>query len=96
MKYLSFPLKYNLIIGNSDRVPCIKRYFPQDGGDSFVCVCNSTYCDTVETITKTDNNQYQEYITCKDGYRLDKFVNRFDYAPENSLYYSFLCEAINK
>ena len=24
---------------------CVKRFFESGGGQSFVCVCNSTYCD---------------------------------------------------
>ena len=55
----------------------MKRYYPEDGGDSFVCVCNSTYYDMIESITN-DANQYQEYITSKDEYRLDKFIKKFD------------------
>jgi hypothetical protein len=73
-----------------DRIECNKRYFSQGGGDSFVCVCNSTFCDTIDSIDRGINqNQYQEFVTCKDGYRADKFINKFEDSPANSMYSSF-------
>ena len=68
----------------SDRIPCAKKFFPNSGGDSFVCVCNSTYCDTIESIDQDDKQTtYQEFITCKNGYRLDKFKNKFEKQRSN-------------
>lgn len=69
-------------------VPCSQRYFPS-GGDSFVCVCNSTYCDTVEPELNL-NSIYEEYITSKDKYRLDKNTGFFDkhHERDSSLFYT--------
>jgi hypothetical protein len=71
-----------------DRLPCERRFFSNNGkdtgGDSFVCVCNSTYCDTIEPVDKTTSRAYyQEYITCKKMYRFEKFENKFDSSPSN-------------
>lgn len=64
---------------NSERLECSKRYFSNSyNSNSFVCVCNSTYCDNIESIDIDNKNDYfQQYITSKDKYRLDKFKTKF-------------------
>lgn len=58
--------------------PCNRKFYP----DGFVCVCNSSYCDTVESVDKIDsNNFYQEFVTSKSRYRLEKFKFKFDLFP---------------
>lgn len=63
----------------SQRVACSRRYFTSSLESSFVCVCNSTYCDTIESVDNTLDKTvyYQEYITSRINYRLDKFVSTF-------------------
>ncbi len=41
-------------------------------------MCNSTYCDTVDSVDDSIDkaNFYQEYITSRSLYRLDKFVQK--------------------
>ncbi len=48
------------------------------GQNSFVCACNSTFCDNVESIDYNIDkaNFYQEFITSRAQYRLDKFTGR--------------------
>ncbi len=68
----------------SERIECQKRFYPELDVTSFVCVCNSTYCDTVESVDTLDPvNTYQEFITSSKEFRLDKFRNKFqiDRAP---------------
>lgn len=51
--------------------PCIPRTFDQD---SFVCVCNETYCDTITVSDKGPGNPipyWYAYISSSDGQRLD-------------------------
>ena len=57
--------------------PCQKKSF---GGSSFVCVCNESYCDTVEAETTLTSNQFAVYSTSKSGDRLKKTVNEFQKA----------------
>lgn len=54
--------------------PCIVKSF---GGTSFVCVCNDTYCDTIEEETKLPENQFAVYSTSKSGDRLKKRFYHF-------------------
>ena len=60
----------------ADRVECDKRFFK--GSDSFVCVCNSTYCDTLDQVDQANTETYfQEFVTSKSTHRLDKFKHQF-------------------
>jgi hypothetical protein len=69
-----------LLVVCADRLECQKRYYSDViGSNSFVCVCNSTYCDTVESVDNQDTDTYyQEYITSIKMYRLDKFKVKFE------------------
>ncbi|XP_070531190.1 lysosomal acid glucosylceramidase-like isoform X1 [Cardiocondyla obscurior] len=53
---------------------CVKRSF---GEDNIVCVCNSTYCDTISE-PKLQRNQFLWYTSTKDGKRLELSVNGFN------------------
>lgn len=79
MKYILI-LCYLIVSVKADRLECSKRQFLSN---SFVCVCNSTYCDTVEPVDTQDKDVFfQQYITSRDQFRLDKFKLKFS---ENSL-----------
>ena len=57
---------YNLVLGTSN---CISKTFP--GPDiNLVCVCNSTYCDTVEGVDILSGNIYV-YESTLNGKRLE-------------------------
>ncbi|KAH3697609.1 hypothetical protein DPMN_085113 [Dreissena polymorpha] len=50
-------------------LPCVKQSF---GSSSIVCVCNATYCDTVEEESKLPEGIMTVYSTSKTGSRLNK------------------------
>ena len=62
---------------NMQKIQCSKRFFKHN---SFVCVCNSTYCDTIEPIDDTIDKKlnYQEYVTSRAEFRLEKFIFQFE------------------
>lgn len=70
----------------TSRIPCIKKFYSTPISNSFVCVCNSTYCDTIEPLDNDLNSNlfYQEYITSISEYRLDKFKFKFEDEPNQS------------
>ncbi|KAL4235617.1 hypothetical protein ACF0H5_004012 [Mactra antiquata] len=51
--------------------PCIRRSF---GASSSVCVCNSTYCDTIEAESVLQSEEYAVYETTKSGLRMKKSI----------------------
>ncbi|XP_799203.3 lysosomal acid glucosylceramidase [Strongylocentrotus purpuratus] len=54
-------------------IPCHQQRFP--GGDTFVCVCNSTYCDTVEDYEPMQSGHFTVYTSSNTtGDRLTKRV----------------------
>ena len=53
---------------------CIQRSF---GPDAIVCVCNSTYCDTIDN-PKLQTGQFQLYTSTKSGERLQLTVKNFE------------------
>ncbi|KAF7392932.1 hypothetical protein HZH66_008765 [Vespula vulgaris] len=59
---------------------CIPRKFNYD---SIVCVCNSTYCDSVPNVEDPKEKNFHVYSSSRDGLRLSfsegKFVDGFDY-----------------
>ncbi|XP_026276327.1 lysosomal acid glucosylceramidase isoform X2 [Frankliniella occidentalis] len=50
-------------------VPCVKRSF---GFDSFVCVCNSTYCDTLPQVQPAALGRALVYTTTKAELRFER------------------------
>lgn len=52
---------------------CEPRSF---GEDSIVCVCNSTYCDSISE-PKLQQNQFLWYTSTQDGKRMQLSVNDF-------------------
>ncbi|CAH1798081.1 unnamed protein product [Owenia fusiformis] len=54
--------------------PCVPRNY---GKGSYVCVCNSTYCDTVEPNIKVQKGSYSIYVSSKAGDRFKRNSNTF-------------------
>ncbi|KAG8229339.1 hypothetical protein J437_LFUL007147 [Ladona fulva] len=50
-------------------VPCVPRDF---GNGGTVCVCNSSYCDTVDPISPSSPGNYVLYTSSKDGLRFKR------------------------
>lgn len=48
---------------------CVTRNF---GLDSVVCECNSTYCDSVGSVTLPPVGQFSSYLTSMAGSRLEE------------------------
>ncbi|KAJ9596052.1 hypothetical protein L9F63_012785, partial [Diploptera punctata] len=65
------------VIGN----PCVKQYY---GYNSFVCACNATYCDEIQTFDDADlqDGSYVRYESNIQDKRLfltkENFVNLSD------------------
>ncbi|KAL2715371.1 lysosomal acid glucosylceramidase-like isoform X4 [Vespula squamosa] len=60
---------------------CIPRKFNYD---SIVCVCNSTYCDSLSNVEEPKKGSYYAYTSNKEGLRLKfstgTFVGKFNYS----------------
>lgn len=69
------------VSGVQKALPCIKADF---GYGSTVCVCNATYCDTVEPLLPIPSGSYAVYLSSKVGHRLDKTVHSFKPGPSAS------------
>ncbi|XP_059139428.1 lysosomal acid glucosylceramidase-like [Physella acuta] len=76
---LLFSLLVISLTRSSQDVPCAP-YTVKAG--YIVCVCNSTYCDTVPSADPVPKGQYIVYTTSKDGQRFDKQV--YSRVPTNS------------
>lgn len=70
---ISFNLKNNYfsVYGAN---PCVPRDYSNGGT---VCVCNATYCDTVEEVKPLSSGQYLLYISSKQGLRFNKSSGTF-------------------
>lgn len=51
---------------------CVSRKF----GDSVVCVCNATYCDTISE-PQLQQNQFMWYTSTRSGKRMELSVDNF-------------------
>ncbi|NXP02609.1 GLCM Glucosylceramidase, partial [Thinocorus orbignyianus] len=54
--------------------PCIPKSF---GHDSIVCVCNATYCDTLDPVVLPAPGTYAKYESSKAGKRLERSEGSF-------------------
>ncbi|NXA70578.1 GLCM Glucosylceramidase, partial [Mohoua ochrocephala] len=54
--------------------PCIPKDF---GHGSLVCVCNATYCDTLDPLVLPAPGSYVKYESSKAGKRLERSEGRF-------------------
>lgn len=57
----------------NDSNNCNVRIYP----NGQVCVCNSTYCDTVPEIGALQTDEYEIYTTSKDVLGFSKFLGNF-------------------
>ncbi|XP_070806710.1 lysosomal acid glucosylceramidase-like [Pituophis catenifer annectens] len=51
------------------RQPCSPKYLR---ATAMVCVCNATYCDTVDPVSLPDVGSFVKYTTSRDGQRLER------------------------
>ncbi|KAK3924976.1 Lysosomal acid glucosylceramidase [Frankliniella fusca] len=58
-----------MLLAEPAAVPCMKRDF---GFDSFVCVCNSSYCDTLPQVQGAAPGKALVYTSSKAALRFDK------------------------
>ena len=54
---------------------CVPRKYDQD---SVVCVCNSTYCDTIESEENIQPGTFISYVSTLGGLRFEKYVYKID------------------
>ncbi|KAK4807564.1 hypothetical protein QYF61_003353 [Mycteria americana] len=54
--------------------PCSPKYF---GRDAMVCVCNATYCDTLDPVVLPAPGTYVKYESSKAGKRLERSEGSF-------------------
>ncbi|KAG8230905.1 hypothetical protein J437_LFUL002937 [Ladona fulva] len=64
--------------GSAEQKGCVSRYY---GDDSIVCVCNATYCDTLEAPQKGPIGAYALYSSSKDGLRFRHSTGNFSSTP---------------
>lgn len=63
---LQFHINFCLLLAGSFK--CIARNF---GQDSVVCECNSTYCDSVGSLTLPPVGHFSSYLSSMSGSRLE-------------------------
>ncbi|XP_013925461.1 PREDICTED: glucosylceramidase-like [Thamnophis sirtalis] len=51
------------------RQPCSPKLL---GENAMVCVCNATYCDTVDPLSLPEVGNFVKYTTSKEGQRLER------------------------
>ncbi|XP_021949025.1 lysosomal acid glucosylceramidase [Folsomia candida] len=57
---------FGLFVGQNVALECIPESF---GESSVVCVCNSSYCDTLDHLNTLDGGTFVTYATTKNGLR---------------------------
>ncbi|XP_069690962.1 lysosomal acid glucosylceramidase-like isoform X2 [Periplaneta americana] len=69
-------LLHIFLTGTSEADRCVKRKY---GYDSFVCVCNATYCDELHPFpTKLlKEGHYLHYVSSREGKRLESTLSEF-------------------
>lgn len=61
----------------NDQNPCRKKKLSSDADSSYVCVCNSQYCDTTNGPLPTEKNEYVFVTSSRDGGRFNFTVGKF-------------------
>ncbi|KAM3824820.1 LOW QUALITY PROTEIN: lysosomal acid glucosylceramidase-like [Vipera latastei] len=61
--------------------PCSPKFL---SSKAMVCVCNATYCDTVEPVCLPDVGSFVKYTTSRDGQRLERSQGQIDDSPDAS------------
>uniref|UniRef100_A0A8R1V4Z2 Glucosylceramidase n=1 Tax=Pristionchus pacificus TaxID=54126 RepID=A0A8R1V4Z2_PRIPA len=47
-----------LLLPGASSSPCAKRFFPPEGANHIVCVCNATYCDEYKDVELSSNSAH--------------------------------------
>lgn len=82
MQYYTVITAIIILVLSHVGLPCVERDF---GKGSFVCVCNATYCDSVEPNIPLQRGQFAFYHSSKTSDRLKKSDGIFiDYANHTS------------
>ena len=59
---------------------------PKDyGNGGTVCVCNATYCDTIDPVVPVPTGQYLMYTSSMEGLRFSITTGEFKKQRENKL-----------
>lgn len=53
---------------------CASKSF---GQSKIVCVCNQTYCDTIDPVEKIDKGRFFKYTSNEDGLRFNQDTGNF-------------------
>ncbi|ETE59934.1 Glucosylceramidase, partial [Ophiophagus hannah] len=72
--------------------PCSPKFV---GANAMVCVCNATYCDTVDPVSLPDVGYYHQYIKGFGGALTDSAainILKLSYAAQNQLLRSYFSE----
>ena len=87
-----------LFIDSNCRNECASRVYSGPLINSFVCVCNSTYCDTIDGVDfENKETLYQEFVTSKKEFRLDKSKLKFNSNKSESTHlYLFFINKLSK
>jgi glucosylceramidase len=67
---LSVVLIFSIQVLVEASLPCIPR--ETTSGGSIVCVCNSTYCDTIDRVTPSSPGTFTSFTTSKAGLRFQQ------------------------
>lgn len=59
---------------SADDIPCLAVATKYNG---YVCMCNETYCDTIEAPTALPTGQYYQYTTSNDSPGFNKKTGTF-------------------
>ncbi|PSN48919.1 hypothetical protein C0J52_03477 [Blattella germanica] len=62
-------------LSDGDDKPCVPREY---GARNIVCVCNMTYCDTIQKLPYLAQGEYVKYTTSKAGLRFNKTLGMFN------------------
>ncbi|XP_075032405.1 lysosomal acid glucosylceramidase-like [Calonectris borealis] len=68
------PLLLQVVPRAAGAQPCSPKYF---GRDAIVCVCNATYCDTLDPVVLPAPGTYVKYESSKAGKRLERSEGSF-------------------
>ncbi|XP_038044273.1 lysosomal acid glucosylceramidase-like [Patiria miniata] len=68
--HLIFQLTCPALSHQMQAVECKRKSFPL--ATSYVCVCNATYCDTVQGISNTESGMFVSVTSDKDQHRFSK------------------------
>ncbi|XP_058016324.1 lysosomal acid glucosylceramidase-like [Ahaetulla prasina] len=63
-----FPIFLGMVVARA-RQPCSPKFLH---ANTMVCVCNATYCDTVDPVSLPDTGNFVKYTTSREGQRLER------------------------